>query len=212
MPFLPQERAKAIGEGKSKYFTGRPCKNGHVAERRVSNGCCVICEAEKYKQWSTNNPEKVKQSSLKSYINNAEKRRAYASEYRANNPEKVKATNKKSKAKRRSYYSYHEMQRQTKIKQATPSWLNKSDKIWMLDIYQASRNIKETYSVVTAVDHIIPIKGKNVCGLNVPWNLRIVTQKYNSIKLNRMEHHSPVYKQFGTIMVHESALPWNLRS
>lgn len=29
--------------GQTRYFTGKPCKNGHVAERRVSDGRCIEC-------------------------------------------------------------------------------------------------------------------------------------------------------------------------
>lgn len=29
-----------------KYYTGEPCKNGHIAERWNYNGMCVICKRE----------------------------------------------------------------------------------------------------------------------------------------------------------------------
>lgn len=29
-----------------KFFTGEPCKNGHVAERWNYNGMCVVCKRE----------------------------------------------------------------------------------------------------------------------------------------------------------------------
>ena len=212
MPFLPQERAIAISEGKAKYFTGRPCKNGHIAERRVNGGCCVICEAEKYKRWSASNPEKVKESSRKNYLSNADKHRAYAAEYRKKNPEKAKAATEKSRRENRSLYTRLQIERQKKVKQASPDWLSKDDINWMNAIYKASKDIKDENGVDTSVDHIIPIKGRDVCGLHVPWNLRVTTRSYNSQKLNNMEDHSPTYQQVGTIMVHESALPWNLRS
>ena len=212
MAFKPKERAKAISEGESKYFTGRPCKHGHIAERRVDSGVCCVCEAERIKKWAAENPEKVKKSQRKSYAKRAEKCRQYAAEYRANNQEKVREGYRKSKSKHRAYHTYLESQRQKRIKQATPSWLTKEDKLWMINIYKLSKQIKDEYGVVTAVDHIIPIKGKTVCGLNVPSNLRVVTQKYNSEKTNRMEEHPPVYQSNGSIMIHESAMPWNLRS
>lgn len=39
-------RSQALTKGLSRYFTGKPCKNGHVAERKVANHTCVECARE----------------------------------------------------------------------------------------------------------------------------------------------------------------------
>lgn len=212
MRFEPKERASAIERGDKRYFTGRPCKHGHVAERTTSSGGCVVCERKKYNLWAEANRDRLKELWNKSYAKNAEKRRLEAAEYRVKNPDKVKEACRKSKAKNRAYHTYLESQRLEKIRQATPPWISKEQKEWIVDIYKCAKDIKECYETPTAVDHIIPIKGKNVCGLNVPWNMRVVTQSYNSQKSNNMEDCPPLYQSQNSIMVHESALPWNLRS
>jgi hypothetical protein len=36
-------REKARAAGQTRYFTGKPCKRGHIAERLTSNWKCVAC-------------------------------------------------------------------------------------------------------------------------------------------------------------------------
>lgn len=37
------ERAEAIKNNQTLYFTGKPCKNGHIAPRFTNNGTCKEC-------------------------------------------------------------------------------------------------------------------------------------------------------------------------
>lgn len=42
-------RKEAKEKGLSFYFTGKPCSEGHILKRRVSNYGCVLCEANSQK-------------------------------------------------------------------------------------------------------------------------------------------------------------------
>jgi hypothetical protein len=44
---IPWAKAKALGI--QRYYPGRPCKNGHIAEHYTSNGGCVRCAADRYR-------------------------------------------------------------------------------------------------------------------------------------------------------------------
>ena len=43
---LPKTRAEAVAARSPKYFTGLPCKRGHLAPRYVDNSVCMTCRAE----------------------------------------------------------------------------------------------------------------------------------------------------------------------
>lgn len=45
--FIPVTREEAAASGLSRFWTGRPCKYGHLAERYVSNRQCVACNVER---------------------------------------------------------------------------------------------------------------------------------------------------------------------
>jgi hypothetical protein len=75
------------------------------------------------------------------------------------------------------YYLYKTEKRSDRIKLATPPWANHQ---LISDFY---KKCPEGYHV----DHIIPIAGKNVCGLHVLWNLQYLTAKDN---LQKGNYHS----------------------
>lgn len=60
-------------------------------------------------------------------------------------------------------------------KQATPLWLTPQQDAEILEIY---RTCPKGYDV----DHIIPLQGKNVRGLHVPWNLQHLPLEINRYK------------------------------
>jgi len=70
--------------------------------------------------------------------------------------------------------------------QATPSWLD-SEYLWMIsEIYSLPSLREEMTGIKWEVDHIVPLQGKQVCGLHVPWNLQVITQLENRRKGNKL--------------------------
>jgi hypothetical protein len=83
---------------------------------------------------------------------------------------------------------------------------------WMYQIYQTKKAMQKQFGVSLDIDHIVPVKGKTVCGLHVPWNMRITTSKFNrSRKANLDDVDVSGASVFGLVSVQKSALPWNLR-
>lgn len=65
--------------------------------------------------------------------------------------------------------------RATKLN-AMPSWVDISE---LKEIYQ---NCPSGFQV----DHVVPLRGKNVSGLHVPWNLQYLTPQDNQRKSNKL--------------------------
>jgi len=87
--------------------------------------------------------------------------------------------------------------------------LTKEMKDQVKNIYSYARYLTNVYGQEMTVDHVIPLLGKNVCGLHVPCNMQIVSKTYNSSKSNRSVVEPNQQRAEDCTMVHESALPWN---
>ena len=68
---------------------------------------------------------------------------------------------------------------------ATPNWLTNQQKEEMHLIYRIAERITQNTGIQHDVDHILPLKHKLCCGLNVPWNLQILPDLDNKSKGNR---------------------------
>lgn len=72
---------------------------------------------------------------------------------------------------------------------ATPPWLSPDDILRTRCIYEVAAMRNRESDDSWHVDHIVPLRGKTVCGLHVPWNLRVIRAEENLKKGNRLETH-----------------------
>lgn len=125
---------------------------------------CKICAGEITRAWTSANRARSNGIKDKYRFANASKITAQIKRWEKNNPGKKAAQVRKYQAFKLS---------------ATPKWLTVEQLKDIQNMYvEASRLTKET-GIPHEVDHIIPLQGKNVRGLHVSWNLRIVTRLEN---------------------------------
>src|SRR5882762_7363285 len=98
LPIITRSEAKA--SGLLRYFTGKPCKHGHVEERLVSNGACLQCRKDGEPAYRAANPEKRRDSNRKYVAANREKVLEANRKYAAANREKRVEANRKSRDKK----------------------------------------------------------------------------------------------------------------
>ncbi|WP_338928357.1 HNH endonuclease signature motif containing protein [Roseomonas mucosa] len=79
-------RDAAREKGEKHYFTGRPCKRGHVCNRTVAHGICVECNAERARIFCRTSPEKKAEADRAYRLRNAEKVRIRQERWHLLNP------------------------------------------------------------------------------------------------------------------------------
>lgn len=142
--------------GESRYFTGLPCKRGHIAARQVSNKTCVECLKERAAanpEWSRRYDRKRQQTLFRRAQKAASERKCRKADHR-------QATRA---AERRA--------RQAAQMQRTPKWVDLNE---IRKFYRRARELTKQTGSEWHVDHEIPLRGKIVSGLHVAENLRVI--------------------------------------
>jgi hypothetical protein len=176
---ISQVEAKA--QGLSRFYTGIPCVQGHLAPRFVSSKACVICARDNQSRWDRKNPAKLRQYSSKHYSQNREARRQAAREYRKNNPESANGATQRYRKRNPGLINAHCSARRAAQLQAAPTWVDRQK---LKEFYTKAREVSTETGIPHQVDHIIPLKHDFVCGLHVPCNLQIIPAADNQRKKN----------------------------
>lgn len=148
----------------------------HKGERR-----CKPCRKEKAAKYYLSNRERILKRTASYNKANPEVSRKAMTKYRKNNPNKDKEWKDNNRDKIRMYWQ----KRYAAKKNSVPSWLDEDDNFLLQEIYDLCEMRNRMTNEVWEVDHIVPLQGKGVCGLHVPWNLQVLTREQNRLKGNK---------------------------
>ena len=161
---------------------------------------CKVCVSVILKAWYEANKERVAAERKAWYEANKERAVASQKAYREANPDKVAARSKawreanpdKIAAQQKAYREVNldkiaaaTRRRQAAKLQRTPPWLTRDHNHQMIQMYAERDRLTKETGVQYHVDHIVPLRGKNISGLHVPWNLQVITAHENQTKNNR---------------------------
>lgn len=189
---LPKTRKEAQQIKAKFYFTGEPCKHGHVAPRKTK-GACVECLKAEWKA-SLESRADYYRTYNKSEAGIAAKQRYYyknrdmvIARALARPLHEKQSAQKNWKDKNLLWVRADTKSRRRKHRQATPVWLTRQQKSDMREMYKIAITLTKSTGTQYVVDHIIPLRSESVCGLHVPWNLRVITQEENLVKSNKLD-------------------------
>ena len=146
------------------------CKSCESKRNKVKTELYKESRLKKAKEWKDKNPEVLK---------NAIQR------WRDKNPDKMAQTYRDWVNNNRGKVNAIWMKRDASKKQRTPPWLNTEMKQQIEIEYGLALWCTEVMNEPYHVDHIVPLQGKTVSGLHVPWNLQVIPAKLNWQKSNR---------------------------
>ena len=156
------------------------------AAKKIFAHIHYIQNSETYKKnaegWRKNNPE-VYAERNKNYFSREEVKlaaRARTREWNAANPERKRQMDLEFVEKNKALITSYKAKRRATLRQAMPSWLTKDQILQIRAVYAEAKRLSDETGIPHDVDHIVPLAGKIVSGLHVPWNLRAIPKIENN--------------------------------
>jgi hypothetical protein len=125
---------------------------------------------ETNKKWRDSNKEKMQAIRDAYFLANKDKINKSGANWKRNNKEKVL-----------SMYA----KRRASLIERMPKWIDESHKKDIESFYESASAFKIYTGQTYHVDHIVPLLGKTVSGLHVPWNLQVLPEIENLKKSNK---------------------------
>lgn len=181
---LPRTRKEALASNSNHYFTGKPCKHGHLALRRTDSCACVHCTTENERRWRTTNVDRIRKNSRQYYRTHKEYYADWRQENEQENRHKRRVYAKQYLKDNASYFAEAAARRKASKQRQTPIWYESGA---VKKMYEMAKHLNGVWGTNLQVDHIIPLTSDTVCGLHCLDNLQLLDAPLNVSKSNNYE-------------------------
>lgn len=164
------------------YFTGKPCKYGHIAERFLSTRTCLECHRLRAVKNYHKDPDAAKRKIYAWRSKNPDKSTDLQRRYFERNNDAVRARDRLRYSKDPAKVKALVAARDAEKLLATPVW---ADIEKIMSVYAEAERLTQETGILHHVDHIVPLRSPFVCGLHVHHNLRAIPAHDNLSKGNR---------------------------
>jgi hypothetical protein len=187
----PTNRKQAQALGLKTYFTGKPCKRGGIADRRLNGDClcdaCLEFTKQLKKKWDVANKHITKAWKEA----NPEKMAEYKKNWQEKNKEKYKQNLKRWKKDNPAKLLAYMHLRQATVINATPKWYGEFDAFLIQEAALLARMRNTTTGVKWHIDHMIPLRSKTASGFHCWSNIQVIPEALNVRKRNTMTFTKP---------------------
>jgi 5-methylcytosine-specific restriction endonuclease McrA len=175
-PIIARKEAKALGL--VRYFTGKPCPKGHIAERFTKYGQCLDCVTASRDEWHEANKERARARNIKWHLDNPDAKRARDAKWRAKNKDVFRASIKRHYLANPEMYASYRANRRARLKAAPGNGIT-ADDIKRLTKLQGGKCAYCKKQKPLTLDHIEPLARG---GAHEAKNAQMVCKSCNSSK------------------------------
>lgn len=141
-------------------------------------------------KWALENPKRSRE--IRQKEENKKKARLRTKEWVSKNKEKKREYDREWVKNNRAVSNSHKAKRRAKERRATPAWLTQANLEAIKAIYIKAERLSKETGIPHQVDHIVPLSGKTVSGLHVPWNLRAIPAPENNRRPRIWDHNTQI--------------------
>lgn len=143
-------------------------------------------QAASERTWYERNRAEVARKDREGRLLNLDSARAKDRQRYAENRDAMLAKNKAWRQANPARIAALAAERRAAKRNATPPWFTQRDRDDIAAMFELARVLTKASGVQYHVDHIVPLRGRGVCGLHVAWNMQCLPAVENLRKNNRL--------------------------